>query len=593
MTARLPGMSIGAPVDADADYVCRRVIDTLLREDVRECASRGELVEGEGGRRWLRVGHFGAAPLWLPVEPARHMQDWRVAQLPLLREDATGFTPLRDVAAVLAAFAEGLPEAAARRFADYADECDAALEHRRAAQAEQVRWFAQPALPSGHALACWHERLLHHDRLAAFLDHPYYPTARAKLGFAVADLACYAPEFGPGFELNWLAVPQSLHCASGAARPPVWPDFADVGLPAELAATHALVPVHPFVWEHRLDAFLAEAGLAAQAIRAPGTWLAVTPTLSVRSLALRDAPAWHVKLPLTIRTLGAKNIRTIKPSTIGDGHRIQTLLGDIVAREPALAGRVLLTDEENGAHVGGLPFLGFILRRYPEAALADATPVPIAGLLADAPGGGSVVEALAGRYFGGALDAWFDAYLALTLELHLTLWLRYGIALESNQQNSVLVFGDDGLRLQLKDNDAARIHVGRLRARWPDLAARLDGLEDARIGVDEELPLAQMFTTITLQLNIAALVEGLAERCGGDAADAYARVRRQLEAVLARLAAEGEEVGFARRVLLDDDTLYLKYLLRAASLEDKAQTGAADVNKFYGKRAPNVLKAAR
>jgi siderophore synthetase component len=602
MNARLPTLQATAR-DADAGYICMRVVDTLLREDVRECASRGEalpadaLPAGEAagfsaGQRWLRIGHFGSAVLWIPVSPTRYMQEWRLTRLPVLREDADGVTALHDIDAILAAFADGLPADAAGLFIAYADECRAACEHRGAAQAERTRWFAQPGSATGHALPAWHLRMQHYDRLAAFLDHPYYPSARAKLGFAVDDLAHYAPEFQPAFELNWLAVPRERHHPSGDALPPHWPGFADLGLPPALAETHVPVPVHPFVWQHHLDGFLADTGLTDQVVRAPRTHLRVAPTLSVRSLILLDAPEWHVKLPLTIRTLGAKNIRTIKPSTIGDGHRIQTLLGDIVEREAAVRGQVLFTDEANGAHMDQRPFLGFILRRYPAEALGNATAVSVAGLMADTADGRCVAQELADRYHGGDLDAWFDAYLALTLRLHLTLWLRYGIALESNQQNTMVVYGDDGLRLLLKDNDAARIDRGQLARRWPELARRLDGLEDQRIGVTEALPLAQMFTTITLQLNIAALVEGMAQRLGTDPAAGYARVRRHVEAVLAELDGAGEDTAFARQVLLGDDRLYLKYLLVAASLVEKAQTGATDVNKFYGKRAPNFLKEA-
>lgn len=603
MTARLPnqaGMPAAAP-DSDASYICVRVIDTLLREDVRACASRSELHGADAVpaatahgfdacQQWLRVAHLGAGTLWIPVTPTRYMQEWRLTRLPLLREDAGATSPLHDIDTILAAFAGDLPAADARLFTAYGDECRAAVEHRRVSMAERARWFAQPDSADGHALPAWDQRMLHYDRVAGFLDHPYYPTARAKLGFAANDLAHYAPEFQPGFALNWLAVPRERHHPSGDSLPPIWPDFADVGLDPALGRSHALLPVHPFVWQHHLDGFLAEAGLDGQVIRAPGAYLRVSPTLSVRSLSLLDAPAWHVKLPLTIRTLGARNIRTIKPSTIGDGHRIQSLLGDIVRREPDLNDQVLLTDEANGAHVDQRPFLGYILRRYPEAQLGNTTVVSVAGLMAETAGGMCVAEELAGRYHGGDLDAWFDAYLALTLKLHLTLWLRYGIALESNQQNSMLVYGDEGLRLLLKDNDAARIDRGSLARRWPVLAARLDDLEDQRIGVAEALPLAQMFVTITLQLNIAALVEGLAQRRGTDSAAGYARVRRHVEAVLADLAAAGEDTGFARQVLLDDDRLHLKYLLTAASLVEKAQTGATDVNKFYGKRAPNYLR---
>lgn len=603
MTARLPEQPrpSAAAAEADVAYICVRVVDTLLREDVRSCVSRGELHGGEAvpaatahgfdaGQQWLRVPHLGAGTLWIPVTPTHYMQEWRLTRLPVLREAAGAFSALHEIDNILAAFAGDLPEEDARLFTAYGDECRAAAEHRTVLMAERARWFAQADSADGHSLPAWDQRMLHYDRIAGFLDHPYYPTARAKLGFVADDLARYAPEFQPAFALNWLAIPRERHHPGGDTLPPNWPNFADVGLNPALARSHALVPVHPFVWQNHLDGFLAEAGLDGLAIRAPRACLRVSPTLSVRSLVLLDTPAWHVKLPLTIRTLGAKNIRTIKPSTIGDGHRIQTLLGEIVRREPGLNGQVLLTDEANGAHVDQRPFLGYILRRYPEQQLADTTVVSVAGLLAETAGGRCVAEELAGRYYGGDLDAWFDTYLALTLQLHLTLWLRYGIALESNQQNSMLVYGDHGLRLLLKDNDAARIDRGMLARRWPELATRLDGLEDQRIGVAEALPLAQMFVTITLQLNIAALVEGLARCRGTEAAAGYARVRRHMEAVLADLAAAGEDTAFARHVLLDEDRLHLKYLLTAASLVEKAQTGANDVNKFYGKRAPNFLR---
>lgn len=587
--------------DPDAVYVCTRVVDALLREDVRGCVSRGRIVRGgdvasgialPADQAWLEIDHLGSGRLWIPVSPERFMQSWRLTRLPVLAEAGGRIEALFGVGEILARFAAESDAATVARFADFGQECEAALAQRRAAEAVRRAWFS--AAPAVEAQA-WHDRMLHHDRLASFLDHPLYPTARAKLGFEVADLGRHAPEFAPIFELNWLAVPCGLHHARGDGLPPDWPDFAAVGLPPSLAADHVLVPVHPFVWQRVLDAMLQAAGLAGRVVRAPRTHLRVTPTLSVRSLMLVDAPEWHLKLPLTIRTLGAKNIRTIKPSTIGDGQRVQDLLATVLAAEPGLRERVLLTREDTGAHVAGQNFLGYIVRRYPGQALRDSTPIPVAGLLAAIPDGRCVAEELAARFYAGDVRAFFAEYLELTLRLHLVFWVRWGIALESNQQNSVVVLSDGQprLRLLLKDNDAARLCAARLERVLPDAAARLAQLEDDRLLVADELPLAQMFTTITLQLNVAVLVEGLAARLPGfDREAAYERVRECIATVLDELAAAGEDVTMARQTLLADDWLYLKYLLTAATLLDKATTGAADVNKFYGKTAPNFLKAA-
>ena len=589
-------------------YIRQRVLDALLREDVRGCVSQAS-VAGSGhlagypgarsrpaGAQWLRLAHFHGGVLWIPVQPAHFMQQWRSTAAPLLWQEGVRYTELLMLDEILAAFAQGLAPSAQALFTAFAGECRLAIEQRRIADGVRERWFGALRMEQAAREQDWQASLLHHDRLAAFHDHPLYPTARAKLGFDAAALEAYGPESQRPFQLRWLALPRALVHASGEPErdwPAAWPRFEDVGLAPRLAGSHALLPVHPFVWGEQLDAMLEGCGLAAQALAAPLPWLTVAPTLSVRTVVLLDAPEWHVKVPLTIRTLGAKNIRTIKPSTIRDGHSVQTLLAAIAAREPAYAQRLLLTDERAGAHADHRMFLGYILRRYPDAALQGCAVVPVAALTAAAPRGGLVAQELAQRYYGGDLLAFFEAYLDLTLGLHLTLWLRYGVALESNQQNSVLVLGGEGqrLRLLLKDNDAARIRTGELARRWPSLAVHVSDLQDSRISVDDELPLAQMFITITLQLNIAVLAERYAEALQREPAALHARVRACVERVLAQLEAEGEDAALARRVLLEDQRLYLKCLLIAATLAEKTET-AADVNKFYGHTAPNFLRMA-
>jgi siderophore synthetase component len=642
----LRALSAAVNMREEESYIRQRVLDALLREDVRGCVSQATLAGAEqlagypgawsrpAGAQWLRLPHLQGGVLWIPVQPARFMQQWRSTAAPLLWQEGVRYTELLALDDILDCFARGLAPQARELFSSFAAECSLAVEQRRIADTERERWFGalRTHKPDLHQLD-WSASLLHYDRVAAFHDHPLYPTARAKLGFDRAALEAYGPECQQPFQLRWLALPRELVFAEGAAAeaaqgaapgssssaappegeaasaasgerraagargcgwPAAWPRFADVGLAPELAESHALLPVHPFVWGDQLNAMLEGCGLAARAIAAPLPWLTVVPTLSVRTVMLLDAPEWHLKVPLTIRTLGARNIRTIKPSTIRDGHSIQTLLGAIAAREPAYAQRLLLTDEQAGAHADHRMFLGYILRRYPDAALQGCAVVPVAALTAAAPQGGIVAQELAQRYYGGDLRAFFDDYLDLTLGLHLTLWLRYGVALESNQQNSVLVLGKEGqrLRLLLKDNDAARIHTGELARRWPQLAAHVADLQDKRIAVDDALPLAQMFITITLQLNIAVLAERYAEALKVEPAALHRRVRACVERVLAQLEAEGENASLARRVLLEDERLYLKCLLVAATLSDKSETGAADVNKYYGRSAPNFLRVA-
>jgi siderophore synthetase component len=587
-------------LDDATGYIFARVLDTLLREDVQQLTSRGRRVaaasvgveEAQDGGDWWHLEHLTAGELWIPVTASTFMQRWCYRPGPVIGRPAGGsdYRVLADCDALLQWLSSGLEASELAHYRHFATECREAAAQRLSCQGAQQAYFRDCRDQAGEP-ETWAERFLHYDRLASYLDHPYYPTARAKSGFGVADLQRYAPEFQPRFQLRWLAVPRALYRAAQAAEPAWKPAFGQVGLCESLAADYRLVPVHPFLWDQGLTELLQGAGLDQQVIRAPGACLEVVPTLSVRSLMLVAQPDTHIKLPLTIRTLGSRNIRTVKPSTIGDGQRVQDLLGAIARQDDQLRQRLLLTDERQGAHVDGHSFLGYIQRLYP-AEVSGGTLVSVAGLLAVTPAGCRVFEELSARFYQGDVLAFLRCYLELTFAVHVTLWLRYGIALESNQQNSMLLLdpAGGGMRLLLKDNDAPRIERAFLAARWPDLYRHVEGLQDQRIWSQDPLALGQMFTTITLQLNVAPLIEGLAELGHGDRRALYGLVVQALEDSLAALPTE--DAGELRRLLLEDDDLYAKYLLTAGTLQSKTHSGAADINKFYGKSAPNFLREA-
>ncbi len=141
---------------------------------------------------------------------------------------------------------------------------------------------------------------------------------------------------------------------AGQLTPPPagWPSPPEVGLPAALAATHDLLPVHPVTARDQLARALAEAGLAGSAgglaglggglglaglaggtagatggaVLAPGTALRVTPTLSTRTVAVAGQPGTHLKLPLPTSTLGLLNRRSISPGSLADGALVRGIL---------------------------------------------------------------------------------------------------------------------------------------------------------------------------------------------------------------------------------------------------------------------------
>ncbi|UPG83996.1 IucA/IucC family siderophore biosynthesis protein [Luteibacter aegosomatis] len=577
------------PVSTDEAYVARRIVDCCLREDLRGLIERGRRAEPDAALLrawpheappfWWRVAHLPGGMLWIPAEPRDYMQAIGTSSHGWLHERDGVARYEDDAARWLERLGEALDDDTVALHRQYAEEAACAAAHRRlaregyAAHADRLVAALTHADDTERALLC--------DQVASYRDHPFYPTARAKSGFGDDDLRAYAPEFAPTFALCWLAVPKASLTLTTPA-PSFWPSMADVGLPPGLEATHAVLPVHPLTWD-RLDAFELPEGT----LRAPDRFLSVRPTLSVRTVVPVAHPRHHVKLPLLMRTLGALNLRLIKPSTIYDGHWFERVLRHLGDTDPALRGRYVHVDESHGGHADEARHLAYIVRTYP--ASQGETLVPVAAFCAPMPDGRPLALHVADRFHRGDVSAWWSAYVALMCDIHLRLWLRHGIALESNQQNAVLAYRHNGPPvLLMKDNDAARVRLDRLHATSPSLKD-LGLPRDPRISVDGDDALARMFCTITLQLCLLAVLEGVAEHAPGWRRPFYAVLAGTLDRTLQTLAAEGIDVSPARR-LLDGETLPVKYLLSAGSLLSKQATGATDINKFYGDSGPNFMR---
>ncbi|MEV5243086.1 IucA/IucC family protein [Streptomyces cinnamoneus] len=571
--------------DAPEGELLARVLSTLLREDAYGLRSKA-VTERRPDGEWLRLPVTGET-LLLPVAPEGFQCEVR-AREPLL-ETADG--PVRGLRPALTRLrAAAAPEDRAG-FDAFLAECDEALATMRLHERVREEVVARLAADHGPSVTDWTglRGSLAHDTLAAFRDHPVYPTGRARSGLSESELRAHAPEFHPAFALRWLALPREAVTGGHAGLPPWWPTPAALGLP-HLDATHLALPVHPLTAGAPLEGALHAAGLAGAARLAEKPWLEVIPTLSTRTVAVADEPETHLKLPLATATLGLRNRRTIKPGTLLDGAVGQRLLEEVIAHEPRFAGSVLLADERT--HLGaGHELLAALVRRYP-AGLRDAHVVPVAGLLARTPDGRLVADALAERYYGGSLVTLVDAYLTLLLDWHTTLF-SYGIALESHQQNTSVVLDEiDGrprMRLLLKDNDGPRVHSVRLAARLGGEAADLLGFDDKRILVAGDGPVADVFATITVHLCAGALAFELGRLGRGPLRSWLGQLRDRLAEAVDRMDPGPAAVLRAR--VLDADRLPVKAMITAGTLLTKERSGAADINKHYVD-GPNYLRQA-
>ncbi|HEX4816491.1 MAG TPA: IucA/IucC family protein, partial [Nonomuraea sp.] len=407
-------------------YLAARVLDALLREDYGGLAAR--VTRTKDG-----VGMTLADGRWVRLAPGALFQDFVVAAGERLGLEQ-----------VLETLAEVADPADSEGVAAFFDECLAALSALELHDAH-----AAGVLAGGPS----------YETLAAFVDHPVYPTSRARIGASEDDLLAYAPEFGPSFELRWAAVPRRALMPGSAAEWP-WPDAGpDAGPDA------VLFPVHPLTADEvrKIDGVrvLDEARTR------------VRPTLSMRTVEL-DART-QLKLPLPISTLGARNRRSIRPGTLADGARAELLLRELADPE------VIVADEQTFGHTDH-EYLAWMVRRLPEG-----TVVPVAAL-----NGPGVLDRL-----GDVIPG----YLRLLFRWNVRLFVRYGVALEAHQQNLALVFQGERMRLLVKDNDGLLASPARLRAAGVEVPA----FADERMLTDDPHALADVFVTITLHLAAAAV----------------------------------------------------------------------------------------
>ncbi|MEW1548839.1 IucA/IucC family protein [Streptomyces tsukubensis] len=568
------------------------VLSTLLREDAVGLRSRTTRVDLPDGA-WLRLPAQDDA-LLLPVRTAAPaFQYGTEARLPLLRRESDG-TELTTTGAVLRALGALADPRDRPGYADFEDECRQAETTVRLHRATDAavrrrlceRYGTDPAHWTGPAAA------LAFDTLAARLDHPVHPTGRGRRGLTADDLRAYAPEFHPGFPLRWVAVPAEALTATGPLDlGGLCPPPSAVGLPARLDDSHRTLPVHPLTAGTLLEGALAAAGLTGRAHLAPEPSHDVVPTLSMRTVALTGDPAVHLKIPLATATLGRLNRRTIKPGTLADGAAVQHILTAVAAREPRFRSTVLHVDETVWAQAGH-ELLAVLVRRQPPG-LDTTTAVPLAALLAPAPGGGLVADRLADRFHGGDTVALVDAVLTRLIDWATTL-LGYGIALESHQQNITLLYDDGpgtggtpGPRLLLKDNDGPRIHPARLRAALGETPA-LD-FSDPRIVTTDDRALLDLFTTITVHLCAGAYAFGLARHGHAPLHHLLGLIRDRIAEGAQRLGTGPGDMGALLRArVLDAARLPVKAMVTAGTLLAKERSGALDINKHYT-TGPNYL----
>jgi staphyloferrin A synthase len=264
--------------------------------------------------------------------------------------------------------------------------------------------------------------------------HPLHPLCRTRAGLSPAEVRAYAPEHRPTVDLLVYRVPDRDWLSTGDPLPP-------------------RLLVHPWQAAHVLDRY--------PRLTPTGETVPARPLMSLRTLALPDAPGWHVKTALDVQMTSA--VRTVSPAAVRNGPAVSGLLAELAAG----TGLGVLREVAAGAAlVDGQPCrsLAMVRRRAPVPAPGTAL-LPLAVLAAPSPASGRPVltEAVTLGYPGRPLR--FAADLVHLLLPPLLRLLHLGAALEAHGQNTlVLLRGGRPRRVYYRDMGGLRLSPARLKA---------------------------------------------------------------------------------------------------------------------------------
>ncbi|WP_225769600.1 IucA/IucC family siderophore biosynthesis protein [Inquilinus sp. Marseille-Q2685] len=310
------------------------------------------------------------------------------------------------------------------------------------------------------------------------VGHPHHPCAKTRIGFTAKDSIRYAPEFGAGIDVSWLAVRRDrlvLETASSDLDP--WAFLARhfpaaikrwrLGLGALGAAPedYLPLPVHPWQWREIVTSRFADEIARGEIIRPEGAETPCLATLSLRTLTPTEpAGAPWLKLPLSIQVTSSR--RELVPGVVAAGPWMTRRIEGILARDETLRGALAILGEPVGLRFlsadpedGRAGMLSALLRRPVSHVLRPGEiAIPVAALFVPSPVTGKpLFIELAEATNGNTLSAFAD-YCRLALTAFLRLSLLFGIALEAHQQNTLLVVDEhDALRRIVARDFGARV----------------------------------------------------------------------------------------------------------------------------------------
>ncbi len=226
------------------------------------------------------------------------------------------------------------------------------------------------------------------------------------------------------------------------------------------------LPVHPWQLTHIVPSYFSDLLVSEKLIMLKNRQFIAKPSMSFRTMM--TAEGMHIKLPVGVHTTSA--MRTVSPASVYNGPVLSRCLNEILQKNDNFQNSMYLMADCAGIFVDRQLYpeaarhLSAIIRQNPLDFLKeDETAIPFASLFNRCP---LTHRPLFIDIMMAAMipfENYFIAGIRLLLRGQLHLFLKYGIALESHQQNTIIVFKNhQPIKILNRDLGGIRIYRKQL-----------------------------------------------------------------------------------------------------------------------------------
>ncbi|CAM2927208.1 IucA/IucC family protein [Legionella worsleiensis] len=285
--------------------------------------------------------------------------------------------------------------------------------------------------------------------------HPYHPNFRMKKGFTPQEVIHYSPEFNTQVTIHWVAVHCSLAFTSIAPLnyrllfahhfAQEYQCWAQALLSMHRNPDDYLpLPVHPWQWTNKIKELCSSFIASGQMMLIPDVQ-ETRPSMSFRTMMPLSGNKPHLKLAVGVHTTSA--MRTVSPASAYNSTTLSTWLSELLAQHQHFGGTLYIARDLAGINLAdsSIPphekkHTALIVRENPLNHIKEQQRlVPLAALFARSSVSHMplLVEIIQNSKVNPR--AYWSEYCHCVLAGQLYLMLRYGVALEAHQQNTLVI----------------------------------------------------------------------------------------------------------------------------------------------------------